>query len=62
MNAIAALHLLSQLLAQAQAVQALLHTAASEGRDVTEDELDGLLVRDDEARKALADAIAAVDP
>lgn len=58
MNVLAALTILEQILAQAQGLGALIRTAQSEGRDLTEAELDGLLGADTAARDALAAAIA----
>jgi len=61
-NILVALTLLDQFLARAQGIGALLQKAQSEGRDLTESELDGLLQADAAARDALAAAIARVRP
>jgi len=53
-----ALTLLIQLLSQADALGRLIKTARSEGRDITELELDAFVMGDDNARQALLDAIA----
>lgn len=47
-----------QVLTQAQQVAGLIVRAHSEGRDITDAELDAIAVGDDEARKILVDAIA----
>jgi len=54
-----ALQLLFGLLDRVSAVSSLIQTAKSEGRDITEAELDSLVVADDAAKKALESAIAA---
>ena len=53
-----ALQLLIQLLAQADAISRLIQTARNEGRDISEAEIDNLVMADDAARQALLDAIA----
>ena len=52
------LQLLLSALSQTAAIGALLNRVKAEGRDVTEEELNGLTAQDDAARQALADAIA----
>jgi hypothetical protein len=47
-----------QLLAQAQAYMAVVAKARSEGREVSDAELDGLAAADDSARSALDQKIA----
>lgn len=59
MNAQLAVSLLIQLLSQADQIAKLLQLAKSEGRDVTDAELDALVAGDDAAKKALQDAIDA---
>lgn len=54
-----ALQLLFGLLDRAHAVGALINKAQAEGRDVSDAELDQLAAGDDQAKKALTDAIAA---
>lgn len=61
-NILVALTLLDQFLAHAQGIGALLQKAQSEGRDLTESELDSLLQADTAARDSLAAAIARVKP
>lgn len=59
MNALLVTQLLTQALAQAQQFNALLVRAHSEGRDVSDTELDGLVANDDSAKarlQALIDA------
>lgn len=58
MNALTLTNLMLGLLAQQQKIAALLRTAQAEGRDVTDDELDGLFADDDAARAALETEIA----
>lgn len=53
------LQLLISLLGQANGITELLQRAQSEGRDVTEAELDTLAAKDDDARLRLQDAINA---
>ncbi len=64
MNAVAAISILLDLLnaitrisAQLQAVSGLIKKAQSEGRDLTDAELQQVVDADDAARKALEDAI-----
>ena len=57
MNVETALSLLIQLLSQADAIGRLIQAARSEGRDLTDAELDALVAGDDAARAALVDAI-----
>jgi DNA-nicking Smr family endonuclease len=52
-----ALNLLLALLSKASAISALVNQARAEGRDVTDEELALLGVRDDQARDALLEAI-----
>jgi len=54
----AALSLLISLLSQADAIGRLIQTARNEGRDITEVEIDTLVMGDEAARQALLDAIA----
>lgn len=58
MDALTAITLLTQLLAQATALGNLIRTAQAEGRDITPAELDALAAGDDVARAALEAAIA----
>lgn len=58
MDALTAITLLTQLLAQATALGNLIRTAQTEGRDITPAELDTLAAGDDLARAALEAAIA----
>lgn len=58
-NALILIGLLMQYSDKIAAVTKLLNTAHSEGRDVTEAELDELFAGDDAARAALEQAIAA---
>lgn len=58
MDAITALTLLTQLLAQANALGLLIQRAQNEGRDITPAELDSLAAGDSGARVALTAAIA----
>lgn len=58
MNATVVVTLLLGLLDRASQIGALLQKAQAEGRDVSDAELDALVVDDDAAKKALADAIA----
>lgn len=58
-NALILIQLLLQLTTQAQAISQLLAKAHSEGRDVTEEEIDILVQGDDAAKAALAAAIEA---
>ena len=53
-----ALSLLISLLSQADAIGRLIQTARNEGRDISEAEIDNLVMADDAAREALLDAIA----
>ena len=57
MNAALAVQLLLQLLTQTQAIAALLQKAQSEGRDVSDDEIQALASNDDAARAQLQAAI-----
>lgn len=56
-NALILLQLLNQLVAQAQSIGLLLSKAQSEGRDITQAELDMLFANDDEARARLQSLI-----
>ncbi len=58
-NAAIAVQLILGLLDRASAIGGLLKQAQTEGRDITDAELDALAVDDDAAAKALKDAIAA---
>lgn len=58
MDALTAITLLTQLLAQATALGNLIRTAQAEGRGITPAELDTLAAGDDVARAALEAAIA----
>ncbi len=58
MDALTAISLLTQLLAQATVLGNLIRTAQAEGRDITAAELDTLAAGDDVARGALEAAIA----
>lgn len=62
MNALALITLLLQYSDKIAAAGKLLATAHSEGRDVTDAELDTLFAGDDAARAALVAAIAAAQP
>ena len=59
MNVITGLGLLLQLTTQLQGLAGLIRTAQSQGRDITEAELDTLIGQDTVARALLAAAIAA---
>ena len=52
-----ALNLLFGLLDRAQAIGQLISTAQREGRDVTQAELDALIIADDATRTAQVDAV-----
>lgn len=58
MGAEAVIALLLALLDRASAIGALLGKAQTEGRDVTQAEIDAVVQKDDVARDALVDAIA----
>lgn len=58
-NALIATQLLIQALTQAQAFSAVLAKAHTEGRDVTDEELDELAAKDDAARLRLQQQIDA---
>lgn len=58
-NALLVIEALTQALAGAQKMSALLQQAHAEGRDVTDAELAGLRTADDAAKAALDRAIAA---
>ena len=58
MGTAAAIQLLLGLLDRAAAWGAVVAKAQSEGRDITEEEMDGFTTADDAAREALDDAIA----
>lgn len=58
-NALILVQLLTQGLTQLQGYGALLAKAHAEGRDVTDEELDGLVAADDAAKKRLQDLIDA---
>jgi len=62
MNALAIITLLLQYSDKIAQIGGLLSKAQSEGRDVTDAELDTLFAGDDAARAALAAAIAAAQP
>jgi len=59
MNAALAVQLLIQLLAQAQSIGAIIAKAHTEGRDLTNAEVDDLVGADNAARLRLQAAIAA---
>lgn len=52
-----ALNLLLSLLAKSSEISALINQARAEGRDITDEELAALGVKDDVAREALVEAI-----
>lgn len=52
-----ALNLLLSLLAKSSEISALINLARAEGRDITDEELAALGVKDDVAREALVEAI-----
>lgn len=54
-----ALQVAIQMLIRAQEVSAMIQAAQAEGRDLTDEELLELAGKDDAARKALADVLAA---
>ncbi len=56
-NVAVLMQILLPLLDRAGEITALLNKAHTEGRDVTDAELDGLFAEDDAAKKALAEAI-----
>lgn len=58
-NALLVIEALTQALANAQKLSALLQQAHAQGRDVTDAELAGLRSEDDAAKAALDQAIAA---
>lgn len=58
-GAVAAINLLLGLLDRAAQISSVIQTAQSQGRDVTEAELDQLVAQDDAARAKLDQAIAA---
>lgn len=57
MDAITALTLLNQLIAQTMALGQLIEKAQSEGRDITPEELDGLAQYDTQVRALLQESI-----
>lgn len=57
MDILIALQALSHLLAQASELNKLIVQARNENRDITEAELDGLALKDDEASQTLQAAI-----
>lgn len=57
-NAEILIELLDTLLSNATQIDTLLKTAQSQGRDVTQDELNALFAQDDAAKAALVAAIA----
>lgn len=60
MSVVTALALLVQLGTQLSELARLISTAQSEGRDITEEELNTLVGKDDAARKRLQDLIDAI--
>ena len=59
MDPLAAVTLLLGILDRAAQVGAMIQKARTEGRDITTEELDALLILDGEARQGLIDAIDA---
>ncbi len=57
-NVLALLTLLLQYTDRISQISSLLQTAQSEGRDITDAELDQLFAEDDEARQRLQDLIS----
>jgi len=56
-NTLKAITLVSALLREAMAIQSLIQQAQAEGRDLTREEMEAAVSRDDAARQGLVEAL-----